>query len=191
MYGDSPILPKVETEIGKPLSPYAVSKYTNELYAGVSHLNYQQEIIGLRYFNIFGPNQSPNGAYAAVIPLFIEALMNNESPFINGDGKQSRDFTYVENAVQANIRALFTEKESALGKVFNIAVGESYSLLDLFGMIKDGTNASVKAIHREDRAGDVKNSLADISRAQELLDYKPQVKFKEGIEKTIAWFKQK
>lgn len=191
VYGDSPSLPKVEDKIGEPLSPYAVSKYTNELYASVSHLNYQQEIIGLRYFNIFGPNQSPNGAYAAVIPLFIEALMKNESPFINGDGKQSRDFTYVENAVQANIKALFTSNELAIGKVFNIAVGESFSLLELFEAIKKGTNSSADAIHREERAGDVKNSLADISSARKLLGYEPQVRFTEGIERTIEWFKQK
>lgn len=191
VYGDSPKLPKVEAEIGSPLSPYAVSKYTNELYAKVSHLNYGQEIIGLRYFNIFGPNQSPNGAYAAVIPLFIEALLKNQSPFINGDGKQGRDFTYVENAVQANIRALFTTNNEALGEVFNVAVGEKFSLVDLFELIKEGTGAKVSAVHREDRAGDVKNSLADISKAKELLDYNPQVRFQDGIERTIQWFKVK
>ena len=191
VYGDSQKLPKIESEIGSPLSPYAVSKYTNELYAKVSHLSYGQEIIGLRYFNIFGPNQSPNGAYAAVIPLFIEALLKNQSPFINGDGKQSRDFTYVENAVQANIRALFTEKEQALGEVFNVAVGEKFSLLDLFNSIKEGTGASVSAVHREERAGDVKNSLADISKANELLDYQPNIRFQDGIQRTINWFKEK
>jgi len=191
VYGDSPKLPKVESEIGSPLSPYAVSKYTNELYAKVSHLNYGQELIGLRYFNIFGPNQSPNGAYAAVIPLFIEALLKNQSPFINGDGKQSRDFTYVENAVQANIRALFTEKKEALGEVFNVAVEESFSLVNLFDLIKTSTGATVSAVHREERAGDVKNSLADISKANNLLNYQPQVRFQDGIERTIQWFKEK
>tara|TARA_B110000046_G_scaffold97901_1_gene105539 strand:- start:11106 stop:12098 length:993 start_codon:yes stop_codon:yes gene_type:complete len=191
VYGDSQKLPKVEAEIGSPLSPYAVSKYTNELYAKVSHLSYGQEIIGLRYFNIFGPNQSPDGAYAAVIPLFIEALLKNQSPFINGDGKQSRDFTYIEIAVQANIRALFTKNEKALGEVFNVAVGEKFSLVELFELIKEGTGATVSAVHREDRAGDVKNSLADISKAKNLLGYQPQVRFKEGIERTIQWFKQK
>ncbi len=191
VYGDSKKMPKIESEIGSPLSPYAVSKYTNELYAKVSHLSYGQEIIGLRYFNIFGPNQSPDGAYAAVIPLFIEALLKNQSPFINGNGLQSRDFTYVENAVQANIRALFTDNEKALGEVFNVAVGENYSLNELFNLIKSGTGATVSAVHREERAGDVKNSLADITKAIELLDYQPQVRFQEGIERTIAWFKNK
>lgn len=191
VYGDSQKLPKLEDEIGSPLSPYAVSKYTNELYAKVSHLNYGQEIIGLRYFNIFGPNQSPDGAYAAVIPLFIEALLKDQSPFINGDGSQSRDFTYVENAVQANVRALFTDKEEAFGEVFNIAVGESFSLVELFETIKSKTNATAAAVHREERAGDVKNSLADISKARKLLDYQPQVKFQEGIGRTIEWFRTK
>lgn len=191
VYGDSQKMPKIESEIGSPLSPYAVSKYTNELYAKVSHLSYGQEIIGLRYFNIFGPNQSPDGAYAAVIPLFIEALLKNQSPFINGNGLQSRDFTYVENAVQANIRALFTDNEKALGEVFNVAVGENYSLNELFNLIKSGAGATVSAVHREERAGDVKNSLADITKAIELLDYKPQVRFQEGIARTIEWFKSK
>ena len=191
VYGDSQKMPKVENEIGSPLSPYAVSKFTNELYAKVSHLNYGQEIVGLRYFNIFGPNQSPNGAYAAVIPLFIEALLKNQSPFINGGGDQSRDFTYVENAVQANVRALFTENDKALGEVFNVAVGEKFSLNDLFNLIKSGTNATVSAVHREERIGDVKNSLADISKATNLLDYQPKVRFQEGIERTIEWFKNK
>jgi UDP-N-acetylglucosamine 4-epimerase len=188
VYGDSKELPKVEAEIGKPLSPYAVSKYTNELYASVAHQQYGQEIVGLRYFNVFGPKQSPEGAYAAVIPLFISALLNNESPYINGDGLQSRDFTYVENAVQANIRALFTDKQEAFGEAFNVAVGESFSLLEMYDYIKEKTGASAEAIHREDRAGDIRNSLADISKARELLAYEPQVKFQEGINKTIQWF---
>lgn len=190
VYGDSLKLPKVEREIGNALSPYAVSKYTNEMYARVFHLNYGQEIIGLRYFNIFGPNQSPKGAYAAVIPLFIEALLQNQSPFINGDGSQSRDFTYIENAVQANIRALFTEKKDALGEIFNVAVGEQFSLVELYETIKEKTNSSAVAVHREERAGDIKNSLADISKAKELLDYSPTVRFQEGIDRTIKWFKE-
>ena len=188
VYGDSQTLPKVEDKIGSPLSPYAVSKYTNELYAKVSHLNYGQEIVGLRYFNIFGPNQSPDGAYAAVIPLFINALRKDQSPFINGDGKQSRDFTYVENAVQANIRALFTANEKAMGEVFNVAVGENFSLIELYETIKEKIGATAAAVHREERPGDVKNSLADISKAKELLDYNPSVKFKDGIGRTIDWF---
>ena len=190
VYGDSPNLPKVESEIGTPLSPYAVSKYTNELYAKVAHSVYNQELIGFRYFNIFGPNQSPDGAYAAVIPLFIEALSLNQSPFINGDGMQSRDFTFVENAVQANIKGLFTKNEKALGEVFNIAVGESFSLVEMFDQIKEKTNSSSVAVHREERAGDVKDSLADISKAEKLLNYKPEVKFKEGLSRTIKWFQE-
>ena len=189
VYGDSPTLPKSEDAIGKPLSPYAVSKYTNELYAAVAHKNYGQEIIGLRYFNVFGPNQSPEGAYAAVIPLFVEALLENKAPFINGDGQQSRDFTFVENAVQANIKALFTEKPEALGEVFNVAVGERFTLIDLFEAIKEKTGATVAAVHREERAGDIKNSLADISKAAKWLNYQPQVRFREGLDKTIDWFK--
>lgn len=188
VYGDSQELPKVEANIGMPLSPYAVSKYTNELYARVAHQQYAQKIVGLRYFNVFGPKQSPEGAYAAVIPLFINALLNDESPFINGDGLQSRDFTYVENAVQANIRALFTDKPQAFGEAFNVAVGESFSLLEMYDYIKGKIGASAEAIHREDRAGDIRNSLADISKAHELLGYDPQVKFQEGIDRTIQWF---
>jgi len=191
VYGDSPKLPKVEHEIGAPLSPYAVSKFTNEQYAHVSYLNYKQEIIGLRYFNIFGPNQSPSGAYAAVIPLFINAILKNQSPFINGDGKQSRDFTFVENAVQANIKALFTKNPNALGEVFNIAFGEEYSLIDLFEMIQKKLSVQVPAVHREERDGDIKHSLADVNRAKQLLDYKAEVNFEKGIEITIDWFKNR
>jgi len=190
VYGDHLKLPKKEDEIGQALSPYAVSKRTNELYARVAHLNYGQELIGLRYFNVFGPNQSPKGAYAAVIPLFIEALIQNKAPYINGDGTQSRDFTFVENAVQANVRALFTEKKEALGEAFNVAVGEQFTLLELFELIKQNCGANVAPLHREARAGDIKNSLADISKAGKLLNYRPQVKFEEGIKRTIDWFEQ-
>ncbi len=191
VYGDEPTLPKVESKIGNPLSPYAVTKYTNELYAKVAHLNYNQSLIGLRYFNVFGPKQSPDGAYAAVIPLFIEALLNGESPYINGDGKQTRDFTYIENAVQANIRALFTENESAFGEVFNVAVAERFTLLEMFEFIKNKIGSNIEATHRDERAGDIKDSLADISKAKSLLNYEPTTRFQEGIEKTIAWFKNK
>ncbi|KAA3649361.1 MAG: NAD-dependent epimerase/dehydratase family protein [Bacteroidetes bacterium] len=188
VYGDSPVLPKVEHEIGNPLSPYAVSKVTNELYARVSYLNYGQKVMGLRYFNVFGPRQSPKGAYAAVIPLFIDALSKNESPFINGDGEQTRDFTFVENAVQANIRALFTKDEKAFGEVFNVALGDRFTLKDLFNTIKEITKSNSVAIHREERAGDIRDSLANISKSEKLLGYKPQIKFKEGLEKTVKWF---
>lgn len=191
VYGDSVNLPKIEAEIGNPLSPYAVSKYTNELYANVAYKNYGQELIGLRYFNVFGPNQSPDGAYAAVIPLFVEALLDNQSPYINGDGSQSRDFTFVENAVQANIRALFTKEKEAIGEAFNVAVGERFTLVELFETIKERTGASANAIHREERAGDVKDSLADVSKAKRLLGYQPKVKFEDGIDQTLEWFRNK
>lgn len=188
VYGDSKKLPKVESEIGNPLSPYAVSKLTDELYAKVCHLNYNQAIIGLRYFNVFGQRQSPNGAYAAVIPLFINALSKNESPYINGDGEQTRDFTFVENAVQANIKALFTEKPDALGQIYNVAVGQRFSLNTLFDLIKKEVNANIQPIYREERPGDIRDSLADISKSKELLGYDPQVKFEEGISQTVRWF---
>lgn len=185
VYGDHPGLPKVEDLTGNPLSPYAVTKKTNELYARVFADVYQMEIIGLRYFNIFGPRQDPNGPYAAVIPLFISLLKNNQSPYINGDGKQTRDFTFVANAVQANIKALFTENKEALNQVYNIAVGENFSLLDLTNTLKEILHSNIQPIHREDRAGDIRNSLADISKAQRLLGYQPTVRFKEGLELTI------
>lgn len=188
VYGDSKILPKVEDQIGNPLSPYAVSKVTNELYGKVCHMNYGQKVIGLRYFNVFGPRQSPKGAYAAVIPLFINALSKNQSPFINGDGEQTRDFTFVENAVQANIRALFTEDERAFGEMFNVAVGERYSLKDLFNTIKEITGSNSVPTHREDRAGDIRDSLANIDKSKQLLGYDPQIRFKQGLEKTVQWF---
>ncbi|MEQ8908484.1 MAG: SDR family oxidoreductase [Vicingaceae bacterium] len=189
VYGDSQKMPKIEAEIGKPLSPYAVSKLTNELYGKVFFDNYGQELIGLRYFNVFGPRQSPKGAYAAVIPLFIQALKKEQSPFINGDGKQTRDFTFVENAVQANIKALFTEKNEALGEVFNVAVGERFSLVELFDFLNEIIGVDVAAVHREERAGDIRDSLANIDKGRELLGYDPQVRFKEGLEKTVEWFK--
>ena len=188
VYGDSPKLPKVEDEIGQPLSPYAVSKLTNEFYAKVFYDNYGQELIGLRYFNVFGPRQSPQGAYAAVIPLFIQALKKNQSPFINGDGKQTRDFTFVENAVQANIKALFTQHPNSCGEAYNVAVSENYSLVETFEFIKEITGAEAAAVHREERAGDIKDSLANIDKARERLGYDPQVKFKEGLERTVKWF---
>lgn len=188
VYGDSAELPKREENIGTALSPYAVSKRTNELYAQVFASTYSMEIIGLRYFNVFGPNQSPNGPYAAAIPLFMEALLKNKAPFINGDGEQTRDFTYVANAVQANIKALFAPND-ALGKVYNVAVSESISLNNLFNTLKEITGSSIVANHREDRPGDIRNSLADITLARTLLGYEPMVKLKEGLADTIEWFK--
>jgi UDP-N-acetylglucosamine 4-epimerase len=198
VYGDHPALPKKEEETGNLLSPYAVSKKTNELYARVFASTYNMEIIGLRYFNIFGPNQSPEGAYAAVIPLFMQAVVNNESPYIDGDGEQTRDFTFVENAVQANIKAFFAEKKEALNQIYNIAVGERVSVNQLFEVIKkcNSSNLSeaksasggLKPTHRETRAGDIRNSLADISKARELIGYNPSVKMKEGLKITMDWF---
>lgn len=189
-YGDHPGLPKQEDKIGKPLSPYAVTKYVNELYAQVYSSLYKLELIGLRYFNIFGPRQSPKGPYAAVIPLFVKALLENKAPLINGDGQHSRDFTFVENAVQANIAALFTGNEKALNQVYNIAFGQQTSLLHLFEALKKQAGSSLKPVHGPDRAGDVKHSLADISKAKTLLGYSPSFSVEQGLEETFKWYKQ-
>ncbi len=189
VYGDHPTLPKIEAETGNPLSPYAVSKKTNELYGNVFAKTYQMKIIGLRYFNVFGPNQSPAGAYAAVIPLFMQAVLDNIPPVIDGDGEQTRDFTYVENAVQANIRAMLTKNEAALDQVYNVAVGERISINQLFTMIAKLTDSDLKPLHRETRPGDIRNSLADISKAEQLLKYDPRVKAAEGLKRTFEWFK--
>ncbi len=188
VYGDNQELIKVEDNLGQPLSPYAVSKYVNEKYAAIFNRTYNLQIIGLRYFNIFGPRQNPYGAYAAAIPQFITKLLNNEPVYINGDGNQSRDFTYIDNAVQANIKALFNSNFSQ-HEAMNIAVGKSYSVLDMFNKIKESLNSPINAIHRGERFGDVKNSLADISKAKKLINYEPLINFEEGLDKTIAWFK--
>ncbi len=188
VYGDSKELPKVEDRIGNQLSPYAVSKRTKELYANVFALTYNLDVVGLRYFNVFGPNQSPNGPYAAAIPLFMDAVLKNESPFINGNGEQSRDFTFVENVVQANIKSLFTDKE-VKGKVLNIAFGGRTTINELFYMIRNAVGNKVEPIYREERKGDVKDSLADISLAQELIDYNPSFSIEEGLKITIDWFR--
>jgi UDP-N-acetylglucosamine 4-epimerase len=190
VYGDSEILPKKEEIIGKPLSPYAVSKLVNEQYAAIYNRTYAMEVIGLRYFNIFGPNQKPDGAYAAVLPLFMKAILTNEAPFINGDGEQSRDFTFVANAVKANILALFTESTHAFGNVYNVAAGESYSVNQLFNMLKEISGSELNPIHREERAGDVRRSLADISKAKNDLGYEPEVYAKDGLKITFDWFKK-
>lgn len=188
-YGDHPGLPKTEDKIGKPLSPYAVTKYVNELYAGVYNSIYGLETIGLRYFNIFGPRQNPNGPYAAVIPLFAEALLKGKSPVINGDGSQSRDFTYVDNAVQANILSLFTENKDAINQVYNIACGEQISLLELYNQIKEITGSNLHPVFGPERKGDVKHSLADIAKAKRLLNYSPSVNVRSGLKKTMEWYK--
>jgi len=188
VYGDSLKLPKVEEHIGAPLSPYAASKFVNEVYAGVYALNYGIEVVGLRYFNIFGPNQKPDGPYAAVIPLFMDALLKGKSPFINGDGEQSRDFTFVENAVQSNIRGMFSQIPHATGRVYNIAFGERTTINQLYFDLKDLVGSDVNPTYRETRKGDVQDSLADISKAKAYLGYNPQVSIKDGLEVTLKWF---
>ncbi|MCF8460124.1 MAG: SDR family oxidoreductase [Flavobacteriales bacterium] len=188
VYGDSLKLPKVEEHIGAPLSPYAASKFVNEVYAGVYALNYGIEVVGLRYFNIFGPNQKPDGPYAAVIPLFMDALLKGKSPFINGDGEQSRDFTFVENAVQANIRGMFSQVPGASNRVYNIAFGEKTTVNQLYFDLKDLVGSEVNPTYRDPRKGDVQDSLADISKAKAYLGYNPQVSIKDGLEVTLKWF---
>ncbi|MFV0605790.1 MAG: SDR family oxidoreductase [Niabella sp.] len=188
-YGDHPGLPKVEDKIGNPLSPYAVTKFVNELYASVYGSLYNLELIGLRYFNIFGPRQNPNGPYAAVIPLFVKALLENNPPTINGDGTNSRDFTFVTNAVQANILALFTTNKAAVNQVYNIACGEQTSLNQLFGALKENADSNLKPNHGPARLGDVLHSLADISKAKELLGYQPLVTISQGLKTTFSWYK--
>ncbi len=187
-YGDSPALPKREDVIGNPISPYAVSKLVNELYASVYAKLYDINFVGLRYFNVFGPKQDPNGAYAAVIPLFVKAIMENKPPTINGDGLQSRDFTFVANAVQANIKGLFTEREDALNEVYNIAVGERITILDLFEDLKSVSGSYLQPNFGPDRVGDVKHSLADISKAKNYLDYDPEVTVREGLRIAYEWY---
>ena len=193
-YGDHPGLPKEEDKIGKPLSPYAVTKYVNELYADVFYKTYGLETIGLRYFNVFGPKQDPNGAYAAVIPKFVGQFLENQDLIINGDGAHSRDFTFIENVVQANIKAALSDNKESVNQVYNVAFGENTNLNELVKAIKDGLKAlgidpsTSKVINGPDRAGDVKHSLADISKANNLIGYKPLFSFDEGIEQTIAWY---
>jgi UDP-N-acetylglucosamine/UDP-N-acetylgalactosamine 4-epimerase len=188
-YGDSEGLPKVEHIIGKPLSPYAVTKYVNELYADVFAKSYAFEYIGLRYFNVYGPKQDPNGAYAAVIPLFFKAAIEGKGPIINGDGTNSRDFTYVDNAVEANMLGLFTENTEGINQVYNIACGERTSLNELWQNIKAVTQSNVDAIHGPNRSGDIPHSLASIEKAQSLLGYTGGIKLKEGLEKAFHFYK--
>ncbi len=189
-YGDSQALPKVEEVIGKPLSPYAVTKYVNELYADVFGKTYDTDVIGLRYFNVFGPKQSPDGAYAAVIPLFMQAIADEVPPTINGDGGQTRDFTFVENAVQANLKAFFAPKE-AKNEVFNVACGERISVNSLWQSLNQAAGKTIKATYGPNRQGDVRDSLADISKAEHLLDYKPRFKVAEGLKVTWDWWLNK
>lgn len=196
-YGDHTALPKVESEIGNPLSPYAVTKYVNELYADVFSRTYGMECIGLRYFNVFGPRQDPAGAYAAVIPRWFEALCRRESPHINGDGETSRDFCYIANTVQANLLAATTQNSEAINQVFNVAVGGRTSLNTLILKIRallaqaDPQVDSVDPVYGEFRAGDVRHSQADINKANRLLGYCPTHTVEQGLEETSAWFLQR
>jgi len=187
-YGDSKSLPKVEDKIGKPLSPYAVTKFVNELYADVYSNVYGFHCVGLRYFNVFGPKQDPNGAYAAVIPLFMDAMVQKNSPTINGDGGQTRDFTFVDNAVQANIKGLLNTNNLDKHEVCNIAFGERTSLLQLWEMIQKADGNVLPPTHGPDRAGDIRDSLADISKAKSLFGYQPEFSMQEGLVKTYNWF---
>lgn len=187
-YGDSQGLPKVEHIIGKPLSPYAVTKYVNELYADVFARTYDFEYVGLRYFNVYGPKQDPNGAYAAVIPLFFKAALDGTGPIINGDGTNSRDFTFVDNAVEANILALFSENREAINQVYNVACGERTNLNELWSNIKLITNSNAEATHGPNRSGDIPHSLASIDKAQSLLNYTGKIKLKEGLERAFEFY---
>ncbi len=193
-YGDHPALPKKEDVIGKPLSPYAITKYVNELYAGVFADLYGMQTIGLRYFNVFGKRQDPDGAYAAVIPKFIKQLVKGDSPVINGDGSQSRDFTYIDNVVQINLLALLTDNPAALNTVYNVAYGESTTLNELFGQLslllqELGLPAGeIRPLYGPPRAGDVQHSLASIEKARELLGYNPKYNLSEGLKQAITWY---
>ena len=193
-YGDSEALPKVEDKIGKPLSPYAITKYVNELYADIFNTTYGLDTIGLRYFNVFGRRQDPNGAYAAVIPLFVKQFMAHESPLINGDGSYSRDFTYIDNVVQMNLLALTTENEAALNQVYNTAVGDRTDLVQLTDLLKkylsafDPEIADVEITHGPNRKGDIPHSLASVEKAERLLDYKPTHKIATGIAEAVEWY---
>jgi UDP-N-acetylglucosamine/UDP-N-acetylgalactosamine 4-epimerase len=190
VYGDEPTLPKVESKIGNCLSPYAATKKTNELYAQIFADVYGLKIMGFRYFNIFGPRQDPDGAYAAVIPLFVKGIMKETPVYINGDGKQTRDFTFVDNAVQINVKGMLTQNTDALNKVYNVAVGENFTVNYLYNICKENVGSSWEATHRAERASDIRDSLADISLAKKLLDYTPTKKFEDGLTVTIEFFKK-
>lgn len=188
VYGDSPELPKVESKIGNPLSPYAVSKYTNELYAKAFATCYGMENIGLRYFNVFGARQNPEGQYAAVIPLWIQALLGQTPIYINGDGETSRDFCYIDNAVQANLLAALTDDKSVLNKVYNITFGEKTTLNQLAKLIAANLNKEFKPQYREFREGDIRHSVADITASRNALGYRPHFSVADGLKQTVAWY---
>ena len=193
-YGDSETLPKVEDKIGKPLSPYAITKYVNELYADVFSKTYGLETIGLRYFNVFGRKQDPNGAYAAVIPKFVGQFMKGESPVINGDGNYSRDFTYIDNVIQANLLALTVQDNKAVNTVYNVAYGERNTLNDLVSCLKkylsefDNSIEKIEVKHGPNRMGDIPHSLASIDKAKELLNYNPVFSLEEGLKEAVNWY---
>ena len=193
-YGDSESMPKVEDIIGKPLSPYAITKYVNELYAAIFSKTYGLETIGLRYFNVFGRKQDPNGAYAAVIPKFVSQLMNGESPVINGDGNYSRDFTYIDNVIQANLLSLVTTNEKAINTVYNVAYGDRNTLNDLMGYLKeylsefDSKILNVDVIYGPNRAGDIPHSHASVDKAKENLNYNPQFSLQQGLKESVKWY---
>ena len=192
-YGDHPALPKVDDAIGKPLSPYAVTKYVNELYAEVFARSYGFNTVGLRYFNVFGPRQDPNGAYAAVIPKWTAALLQGEPVYINGDGETSRDFCFVANAVQANLLAATATNPEARNQVYNVAVGDRTTLNILYALLRDnlaahGVSASLQPVYRDFRAGDVRHSQADIGKAQRLLGYAPTHRLAEGVAEAMPWY---
>ena len=189
VYGDHPGLPKREAEIGQPLSPYAASKRMNEIYADVFRRVYNFPSIGLRYFNVFGPRQKPDGPYAAVIPLFMDALLKGDPAHINGDGEQSRDFTFLANAVEANIRAMVGAGEEACGRVYNVAFGQRRTINQLYAVLQKLVGSEAAAVHRDPRPGDVRDSLADISLANEHLGYQPQYDIDEGLSLTLQWFR--
>jgi UDP-N-acetylglucosamine/UDP-N-acetylgalactosamine 4-epimerase len=193
-YGDSESMPKVEDVIGKPLSPYAITKYVNELYADIFSKTYGLETIGLRYFNVFGRKQDPNGAYAAVIPKFVSQLMKGESPVINGDGNYSRDFTYIDNVIQANLLSLVTTNEKAINTVYNVAYGDRNTLNDLMTYLKeylsefDSEVEGVEIIYGPNRAGDIPHSHASVQKAKELLNYNPQFSLQKGLKEAVKWY---
>ncbi|MDC3285413.1 SDR family oxidoreductase [Flavobacteriaceae bacterium] len=193
-YGDLESMPKVEDVIGKPLSPYAITKYVNELYADIFSKTYGLETIGLRYFNVFGRKQDPNGAYAAVIPKFVSQLMNGESPVINGDGNYSRDFTYIDNVIQANLLSLVTTNGKAINTVYNVAYGDRNTLNDLMKYLKeylsefDSKISTIQVIYGPNRAGDIPHSHASIAKAKEYLNYNPEFTLQQGLKEAVKWY---
>lgn len=193
-YGDSEVLPKVEDKIGKPLSPYAITKYVNELYADVFSKTYGLETIGLRYFNVFGRKQDPNGAYAAVIPKFVSQFMAGESPVINGNGEFSRDFTYIDNVIQANLLSITTKNKEAINTVYNVAFGERNTLKDLVELLKkqltefDPKIKDIQVIYGPNRVGDIPHSLASVDKAKNLLAYNPQFSLEKGLKEAVNWY---